>query len=156
MLLEQLFANSTIDIPQMLEHLKQTADSLGLAFGERKHTYNSRLAQELGLWAQSIDRGHDFHMAAFRAYFADGKNLGHKDVLIDIADSLGLPKAEAEDVITKRTFSPQVDSDWELSRKLGVTAVPTFVMNNDKIVGAQPYNDLERFVLASGAKSRGF
>ncbi len=138
----------------MLQHLKKTADSLGLPFGSRKRTFNSRLAQELGLWAETKGKGHDFHMAAFRAYLADGKNLADTKILTEITENVGLPKHEAEDILAKRTFSSRVDADWELSRSLGITAVPTFVMNNEKLVGAQQYNDLQRFVSALGAKTR--
>ena len=74
-MLEQLFANSHIDIELMMRHLKKTAADLGLPFGKREKTYNSRLAQELGLWAESKNKGDEFHAAAFRAYFVDGKNI---------------------------------------------------------------------------------
>ncbi len=73
----------------MMAHLKQKAAELGLPFGDRKKTYNSRLAQELGLWAQSKGQGEAFHMAAFEAYFVDGKNLAQRDVLVDLASSGG-------------------------------------------------------------------
>jgi len=39
-----------------------------------------------------------------------------------------------------------VDLDWELSRKSGITAVPTFRMGLDKIVGAQPYETLKKMI----------
>ncbi len=74
-----------MNIDQVMAGLKQKATELGLPFGDRKRTYNSRLAQELGLWAESKDRGDAFHMAAFKAYFVDGKNLAQKEVLVDLA-----------------------------------------------------------------------
>ena len=70
-MLEKLFANYPVDTDEMMRHLTKTAAALGLPFGEREKTYNSRLAQELGLWAESKDKGDVFHTAAFRAYFAD-------------------------------------------------------------------------------------
>jgi len=44
-LLADLFANQPLNIDQMVAHLKQKANELGLPFGDRKQTYNSRLAQ---------------------------------------------------------------------------------------------------------------
>ena len=41
------------DIDQMMTHLKQVSSGLGLPFGDRKMTYNSRLAQELGINGQN-------------------------------------------------------------------------------------------------------
>jgi len=143
MTLEELFAGRTVDIPQMLSRLRQVAAEEGLPFGDRKKTFNSRLAQELGKWAESIGEGDKFHDAMFRAYFADGWNIGNAGVLLNVCESLGLPVDEAERVLKESSFKDMVDSDWTRSRKAGVTAVPTFAMNERMLVGAQPYEALE-------------
>ena len=153
-MLEQLFASYPVDIEAMKRRLSKTAADLGLPFGERKKTYNSRLAQELGLWAESKKKGDRFHMAAFRAYFVDGKNIAKIPVLVDLAASVGLPREEAEDVLVTRAFKAPVDSDWNLSREKAITAVPTFMINENKLVGAQPYEILVSFVEANGVKKR--
>jgi predicted DsbA family dithiol-disulfide isomerase len=153
-LLEELFANSPVDIEGMMRHLRQTAAELGLPFGEREKTYNSRLSQELGLWAESKNKGDVFHMAAFKAYFVDGKNIAKIPVLVDLAASVGLPGEEAAAVLETRAFKAAVDADWNLSQEKGITAVPTFVMNQDKLVGAQPYEMLAKLMEAHGVKKR--
>ena len=152
--LEELFAGSAINVVQMLAHLNQIAQSLGLPFGERKKTYNSRLAQELGLWAETKGRGHDFHMATFHAYFAEGRNLAEKNVLLHIAEKVDLVPSEAEKVLEERSFSSLVLADWQLSRIKGVTAVPTFIINDSSMTGAQPYDDLVRFIEAAGVSRK--
>jgi len=138
----------------MMHHLRKTAAGLGLPIGDRKKTYNSRLAQELGLWAESKNKGDAFHIAAFKAYFVDGKNIGKIPVLEDLAASIDLPREEATEVLLTRTFRAAVDADWSLSREKGITAVPSFVMNHDKLVGAQPYEMLEKLMQANGVKCR--
>ena len=153
-MLEQLFANYSVDVKEMMRHLRKTAADLGLPLGERKKTYNSRLAQELGLWAESKNKGDVFHTAAFKAYFVDGKNIGKIPVLVDLAASVELPREEAAAVLETRAFKAAVDADWSLSQEKGITAVPTFVMNHDKLVGAQPYEMLERLMEANGVKRR--
>ena len=153
--LEQLFANYPVDVKKMMSKLRKTADDLGLPFGDRERTYNSRMSQELGLWAESKNKGDAFHKAVFRAYFADGKNIAKVPVLLDLAESAGLPREEAASVLAKRAFKAEVDADWALSREKAITAVPTFVMKQDKLVGAQPYDMLEKLVTANGIKKRG-
>ena len=138
----------------MMRKLHKTADDLGLPFGERERTYNSRLSQELGLWAESKNKGDAFHNAAFRAYFADGKNIAKVPVLLDLTESAGLPREEAASVLSTRAFKAAVDADWALSREKDITAVPTFVIKNEKLVGAQPYDMLERLMAANGVKKR--
>lgn len=153
--LEQLFPHvSSEDLKMMKERVKKTADELGLPFVDRAKTYNSRLAQELGKWAERNNRGDPFHHAVFSAYFAEGINIAKIPALIKIAASVGLPRKEAEEVLTKRTFKAEVDEDRSRSRKNGITAVPTFVMNNSRMIGAQPYEMLKEFVKAKGIKKR--
>jgi predicted DsbA family dithiol-disulfide isomerase len=135
----------------MIENLHLKAKELGLPFGPRTKTYNSRLAQELGLWAEKMGKGTPFHMAAFRAYFVDGLNLAKHPVLLELAKSVGLPVDEAEEVLTKRTYAAHVDKDWQDSRFLGVTAVPTFIMGRHKLVGAQSFENLSQLVTINGA-----
>ena len=146
MSLEELFAGSTINIPEMLLHLKRRAQSLNLPFGERTKTYNSRLAQELGLWAESQGVGDDFHMLAFLAYFDQGKNLAEENVLLQITRQLGFVDEEPLKVLRERTFKEKVDQDWQLSRDLGVRSVPTFMYGPATLVGAQPYEELEKLI----------
>ncbi len=138
----------------MKDRMKQAADEAGLPLGDRDKTFNSRLAQELGKWAESNDKGDPFHHAVFKAFFADGINIAKIPALVDIAASVGLPREESEAVIVQRTFKADVDEDWALSQKNGITAVPTFVMNKDRLVGAQPYEMLERLMEERGVKKR--
>ncbi len=154
LLLDRLFADASMDVRGMMRHLKKTASDLGLPFGERRKTYNSRLAQELGLWAEAMNAGDAFHAAAFRAYFADGKNIAKMPILLDLAESLGLSREEAETVLRTGAFKPAVDQDWALSREKAITAVPTFLMNQERLVGAQPYEKLEGLMVAHGIKQR--
>jgi predicted DsbA family dithiol-disulfide isomerase len=144
--LEDLFAGRPINIPEMLAHLRKTADQLGLPFGDRQMTFNSRRAQELGKWAEACGTGDAFHRAVFKAYFADGRNLARIPVLMDIAQSVDLDPDEARTVLETQRYQAAVDRDWQRSRSMGITAVPTFVMNNQHLVGAQAYHDLARFV----------
>jgi len=152
--LQELFAGRDIDIPGMLARLRSVAEELGLAWGDREKTFNSRLAQELGKWAEVKGRGDEFHMAVFRAYFADGRNIALMDELSEIASSVGLPAKETLSVLGTRRFKSAVDEDWRLSREWGISAVPTFVIDQKGLVGARPYRDLEEFLQRNGVKEK--
>ena len=152
--LDELFAGRNYDIGEMMTRLKRVAAEEGLPFGNRKKTYNSRLAQELAKWAEALGKGDAFHNAAFRAYFADGKNIGEIQTLVGLAKSLTLPEEEAQKVLETRAFREAVDRDWIRSRELGITAVPTFMCNGEAVVGAQPYEILEALVKTNKARKR--
>ena len=150
--LDELFAGRPIDVPEMMSHLRQTAAGLGLPFGDRTMTYNSRLAQEMAEWAADKGRENDFHRVVFRAYFSDGLNIGNPAVLVKLADAAGLSGEEAQQVIESRTYRQAVDRDWDRALRLGVTAVPTFMIRGKTLVGAQPMSVLERFLEDNGVR----
>jgi predicted DsbA family dithiol-disulfide isomerase len=152
--LAELFADRDVDIPALLDRLKKAAEQAGVPFGNRTHTYNSRRAQELSKWAEEQGKGDDFHMAVFKAYFKDGQNIGRRQVLKALAASLGLDPAEADKVMEQGLYKEAVDRDWNYSRRIGVTAVPTFVANGRGVVGAQPYGELVKLMQAAGAATR--
>ena len=127
-----------------MDRLKTAAAGCGLPFGTRTMTYNSRRAQEAGKWAESLNRGDAFHLAVFKAYFVDGLNIARVSVLAELAESVGLKGVE--EVLAKGTFKNVVDENWRYSRRRGVQAVPTFAVGGRSVVGAQPYDVLERLV----------
>ncbi|MBU2055616.1 MAG: DsbA family oxidoreductase [Proteobacteria bacterium] len=152
--MKEIYAARIIDMPKAMARLKKAAEGLGLPLGKRKKTYNSRRAQELCKWAETQGKGGEFHDTVFRAYFADGKNIAKPGVLKGLVKAVGLPEKEAEEVLKKRTFQEAVDSDWDLAYQLGISSVPTFVLDDEAVVGAQPYEVLEQFLLEKGIKRK--
>jgi predicted DsbA family dithiol-disulfide isomerase len=150
--LKELFAGRNYDIEARQAEMRERMAAEGLPYGNRTHTYNSRLAQELGKWADTQPGGEAIHDALFKAYFVDGKNIGDLEELIRIAQSIGLDAEKAREVIEKRTFKDAIDADWAKSRKYGVTGVPTFVAGGYGVVGAQPYEALEQLVEQAAKK----
>ena len=144
--LEDLFKGRNVDRKAMHEAMKARMDAEGLPYGERTMTYNSRLAQELGKWADTQPGGEALHDALFRAYVVDARDISQPSVLLELVTSVGLSVEGAREVLDKRTFKAAVDADWALSRQYGVTGVPTFVAGKYGVVGAQPYEVLEELV----------
>jgi predicted DsbA family dithiol-disulfide isomerase len=154
MTLEQFFSGRSFDLEAAQERLVALMEEQGLPYGRRTHTYNSRLGQELAKWAEIEPGGGVIHDALFRAYFVDGINLARIDELTKIAGSVGLSEEEACEVLENRSFAVSVDGDWRRASELGITSVPTFVINGRGVVGAQPYDTLEQLVTQGGAERR--
>jgi len=144
--LADLFAGRNVDRKAMHAQMKARMDAEGLPYGERTMTYNSRLAQELGKWADTQPGGEAIHDALFRAYFVEARDISQPAVLLDVARQVGLSVDVAREVLDKRTFKDAVDADWKLSRQYGITGVPTFVAGGHGVVGAQPYEALVQLV----------
>lgn len=143
--LTDLFAGR-YDIEAMLQRCLEVAKELGLPFGNRTHTYNSRRAQELGKWAEEQGVGEAFHMAVYKAYYVDGKNIARPDNLSEIAGSVGLDPEAALEAIDKGSYAAHVDDDWKRAQELGVTAIPTGIYQGRALVGFQPYAHYRRLI----------
>jgi predicted DsbA family dithiol-disulfide isomerase len=144
--LADLFAGRNVDVGAMQAQMRARMTAEGLPYGDRTMTYNSRLAQELGKWADTQAGGEAIHDALFRAYFVEGRDISQADVLLEIVQRVGLSVDRAREVLQQRTFKAAVDADWALARRYGVTGVPTFVAGRHGVVGAQPYETLEQLV----------
>ncbi len=150
----EIYAGRGMDPEAMYNRMKGLMDGEGPPYGRRTHTYNSRLAQELGAWADTQPGGEVIHEALYKAYFVDARNIGDADVLIEIVESVGLSVDAAREVLENRSFKDAIDADWAKSREVGVTGVPTFVAGGHGVVGAQPYEALEKLVKDVGAAPR--
>ena len=153
--MSDLFAGRNVDLRAMHAQMKARMTAEGLPYGERTTTYNSRLAQELGKWADTQPGGEAIHDALFRAYFVDARDISQPAVLLEIAERAGLSTAGAREVLEQRTFKDAVDADWALSRQYGITGVPTFVAGRYGVVGAQPYEALVELVRKAGSQGGG-
>jgi predicted DsbA family dithiol-disulfide isomerase len=153
--MEELFAGRNVDLKANYEAMKARMDAEGLEYGQRSHSYNSRLAQELGKWADTQPGGEAIHNALYRAYFIDNNNLADIDVLVAVAESVGLSGEAAREVLETRGFEAEIDADWAKSKEYGVTGVPTFVAGGRGVVGAQPYEALESLLKQVGAEAKG-
>ena len=141
-----LFRSTQDDIDKKNQNMSALMKKEGLPFNDRVYTFNSRLAQEIGVWAEKVDHSTSIHDNFFEAYFVHGLNIGLENVILEIVDKSGLDTDEAKKIIQNRLFSDEIDQHWKKSRNYGVTGVPTYVYNNQSIVGAQPLENLYEFL----------
>ena len=144
--LEALLSVPSSEVEKWGREFAKTAAQLGLPFRPLGQTYNSRLAQEIGLWASDQGKGHAYHKAAFEAFFGEGKNIASHDTLLDIAETAGLPRENTLNIISNRTYQEAVDMDWELAKAIKITAVPTMVFGQNRLIGAKSYEQMTALV----------
>lgn len=124
------------DAPSALE---QRGEALGIAFARgRTFTPNSHLSLEAAEFAAEKGPSHAFHRAMFKAYFEDMENIGDLETVVRIGASSGLDGDELREALEEGRFREQVDDGIRWSSQIGVTAVPTFVFDEQYgVVGAQ-------------------
>lgn len=152
--LTALFAGREASLEDMKHRLGALMTKEGLEYGDRTHTYNSRLAQELAVSGDEAGVTDALHDALFRAYFVDARNLALTEVLMDVARTAGLAPSETRTVIESRRNRTTIDAHWRRARSVGVTGVPTFIADGFGVVGAQPYEALEQLMSRVGVAKR--
>ena len=152
--LEQLFAGRSFDIDAMQARLATLMAEEGLPFSQRTMTYNSRLAQELAKWAETQSGGAGIHDALYRAYFVDGLNIALIDNLMTVVRQLGLPEDEARDVLAVAAIPGGSRCGLAAVQEVGCHRRTDIRRRQQGVVGAQPYEVLERLIVAGGAVKR--
>jgi len=112
---------------------------LDIDFASIRRTPDTRDAQRLIHWA-GIEGGQGVVVdALFAAYFFEGRDIGDRDTLADIADASGLDAALVRRLMATDTDIDEIAGRDAAAREMGVTAVPTFVVADQHAVpGAQP------------------
>ena len=119
----------------------ERAEQAGLKidFAAIRRTPNTIDAHRLIHWAGIEDRQDQMAMALFAAYFDDGRDIGDKEVLADLADSLGMDGAVIHRLLQTNSDTDDIRARDRQFREMGVTGVPTFIVGGQQAVpGCQP------------------
>lgn len=112
-------------------------EGIPFAFDKIRVSANTLDAHRLIRWATREGAADQVVEALFKAYFVEGRNIGDRDVLAEIAEDAGMEDVAArldsdEDVAETR-------GEVEMAGRIGVTGVPTtIVAGKYALVGAQP------------------
>ena len=137
------------------ERLRSIANYYGMEFKSTQRIYNTRIAHEATEYARQhgnparfnspIQRnergkGNEFHKIVFRKVYAEGQDPSQWDVLRSAAEEVGLNPDEMQRDVENENFTATVVDQVRWAYQIGVTGVPTYVINNrHAIIGAQPY-----------------
>lgn len=110
--------------------------TLDLAAIER--TPDTLDAHRLIHWAGIEGRQTEIVRRLFEAYFAEGRDIGARDVLADLADSAGMNAAAVHRLLASDADAEEIRARDANAREKGVTGVPTFIIAGQHVVpGAQ-------------------
>ena len=124
---------------QMFAHVTSiaAADGLTLDF-DRAIAANTFDAHRLIAWAAGQGRQADMLEALQRAHFTDGVDIGSHGALARVAGTIGLDEPSALAHLASTAGAHEVSADIATARDLGITSVPTFVIDRKYAVqGAQ-------------------
>lgn len=124
---------------QMFGHVTGLAAAEGITLNfDRAIIANTFDSHRLIAWAAGQGRQADMLEALQRAHFTDGADIGSTDVLAAAAGAIGLDAGAARAYLASGAGTDLVNADLAEGRELGITSVPTFVIDGKYAVqGAQ-------------------
>ena len=102
-----------------------------------RRTPNTLAAHRLIQFAAEQSRQDAIVDRLFAAYFVEGRDIGERDTLIELAEAAGLDRDATAVFLDSDRLAQDVQHEDQAVRQAGLSGVPTFV--------------LERHVLFSGA-----
>lgn len=94
----------------------------------------TRLAFEGWYFAQKEGAGDAYSDLMYRAYFEEEKDIGDLEVLVGLAERLGLDPEKYREALLEGTYSQREKEDVAYSKDdLAVTGVPSIYINGQKV-----------------------
>lgn len=124
---------------EMLSGLGQEA-GIAFDFPAVKISPNTLDAHRLLRWAmiEGPEVQNRVAVALFKAYFEEGRNVGDRTVLLDIAEACGMDRAVVTALFSAGADVDSVKEEIGMARDMGVTGVPCFIIDNKyAVMGAQ-------------------
>ncbi len=137
--------------PQQLEQNRAVIHArgaeLGFTFNARDRVYNTFDAHRLLHWAGLQDRQTELALkhALLRAYFTDGHDVSSHEVLVKLAEEVGLDPGRARQILGTDAHADDVRALQRFYAGQGITAVPSVIFNDRHLIqGGQPVETFER------------
>jgi predicted DsbA family dithiol-disulfide isomerase len=134
--------------------LVEAGEQLGFSFNftDDSRMQNTFKAHQLIHFAAENGLEEEMKLSLFNAYFTDGKDVNDLGVLVELAESVGLDKTEAEVVIKSEKYAQAVREEETIWMQRGIQSVPTFVIGNQGVAGAQEPATLAAFIAQAASQ----
>lgn len=122
-------------------------DDVPYAFDKITRTPNTMDAHRLIRWSHVSGKQHDVAERLFMAYWNEGKDIGDRSVLIQIAADAGMDAVETAGKLASDIDVKAVAAEVVQASSMGVTGVPCFILGRKQgLIGAQPAEQLAKVI----------
>ncbi len=124
-------------------NVQDMAQNHGLQFGPRNRNTRSRLALESAKFAEEVGLIDPYAHALFHAHLTEGRDLSDINVLIELAQAVGIDGEAMRHSLEQRTMKARVERELALGFMYKLQGVPAFIIGQKYlVVGAQPLETL--------------
>ena len=133
-------------LDMMKANIKRLADDVGISLKLSDKLPNSRLALYLSEYARKNGKFEVFHKLVFDSYWKEGKDIGDQALLLALADIVGFNRNDVLDYINTEEPKSELRKSLKDLRQYGINGVPTFIIGDKIVVGAQPYDVFKKVI----------
>ncbi len=127
------------NVPLIYDGIRQRGREVGITIGPVPRKYNTHLSLLLTEYAKEQGKMLQYNGAVFRAFWTDGRDISDPAVLQQVMAAIGLDFSAAVVGVETGEYERRFEDAKALSRKLGITAVPAFIIDDKYLIsGAQP------------------
>jgi predicted DsbA family dithiol-disulfide isomerase len=113
-------------------------EDIAFNFDAIARTPNTLDSHRLIRWAGGAGLQNEVVERLFTAYFEDGRDIGNRDVLVEVASDVGMDSALVADLLDQGEDRDIIEREDALAHRMGISGVPTFIFENKYLVsGAQ-------------------
>jgi predicted DsbA family dithiol-disulfide isomerase len=131
------------------KHLLTMAEQAGVCidFSKRTHYYNSNKAHRLIHWSERYNCHQALNELLIEAYFKDGLDISNTQVLLDLAEKLGLDRTLAENALVSDDIHQQLLLKKKRVQQFQIRSLPAFIFNGSNLVqGSNSVEDFEQVI----------
>jgi len=118
------------DVKELTRRIAVTGEDEGIAFAfdAIERSPDTTDAHRLIRWAHEADLQNETAEALFRAYFEEGRDVGDREVLADIAEATGLARSGVEARLESDMDLDTVAEEIAQADRIGIQGVPFFIL----------------------------
>ena len=128
-----------IDWPDLYARLREMGKPYNKNFADVTLLPNSNEILQAGEHALEQGVFDQFNEAVFKAYFTDLRDIGLRDVILDLGKECGLDTDELARVLDENRYQERLSAVTQEARASGINSAPTFIIDHQySIAGMQP------------------
>lgn len=129
----------------LCESLTAQGKEIGVDFDfDKNQVTNTFDAHRLIQLAKAQGVGSELKEELLRQFFSNGKLISDQEVLLEVAQAVGLAKGSVEQMLNSDDYASEVREEEQMAAEIGIQSVPFFIIDEAfGMEGAQPVEHIK-------------
>lgn len=106
----------------------------------------SQWAAEASECAADQEKFWEYHDLLFEKQAGENGGAFNKENLVGFAEEMGLDQKQFAECLDSGKYSSLVSGQTSFAQQLGVQSTPSFIINDQPLVGAQPFETFQKLI----------